>query len=254
MRACGWFLFLTVLVLGIPGSLRANFSELLMRAGAPLFFRGNSAPECASVQDTAIAVRMKTALGADGFPQDDAWKSAIPVRFCADWQGKNADVQRETEVRLLWSPATLFLRFQSKYRELYTFSDQNTRHDQLWMRDVAEVFIQPNSESGHTYKEIEISPNGDWLDLALTNGNRADLNCNMKTRAVIDAKEKGWIAELAIPTQCLAQEFNPKSNWRVNFFRVEAAEPNRFYSTWHPTMSSKPNFHVPEVFGRLHFQ
>src|SRR5581483_2900257 len=208
MRICGTFLCLAAFVLGISGLPHADVFLWRLPAIAPALYDG-STDECASVRDTAIAVRMKTALGADGFPQDVAWESAVPVRFCSDWQGKNADIQRATEVRLLWSRAALFLRFQSKYRDLYTFSDQDTRHDQLWTRDVAEVFIQPNYESGHTYKEIEVSPNGDWLDLALTNGSRADLNCKMKTRAEINAKEKIWIAESVIPTQCLAQEFDP---------------------------------------------
>jgi alpha-galactosidase len=118
---------------------------------------------------------------------------------------------------------------------------------------VAEVFIQPGSESGHTYKEIEVSPNGNWLDLALTNGKGSDLNCDMKSRASIDVKEKVWTAELAIPVHCLTGQFDPKSDWRVNFFRIEGLEPRRFYSAWHATKTLKPNFHVPEAFGILRF-
>jgi hypothetical protein len=198
--------------------------------------------ECASVIDTAVAVKLRGPLDKDGLPPNDSWGVARPVLFCADWQGNNPDAERATEVRMIWSPTNLF-----------TFADQDIRRDQLWTRDVAEVFIQPNSESGHTYKEIEISPNGDWLDLSLTNGKGTDLNCKMKTRAVIDEKEKIWIAELAIPMQCLTREFDPKANWRVNFFRVEGQEPNRFYSAWQATKTSTPNFHVPEAFGVLQF-
>jgi Carbohydrate family 9 binding domain-like len=209
--------------------------------------------ECMSVLDTAVAVKLQGSLGKDGLPSTDAWSFARPVLFCSDWQGNNSDRERQTEVRMIWSPANLFVRFRAKYRDLYTFADHGIRRDQLWTRDVAEVFIQPNSESGHTYKEIEVSPNEDWLDLALTNGKGTDLNCKMKTRVVIDEKEKIWIAELAIPMQCLTREFDPKANWRVNFFRVEGPEPNRFYSAWQPTKTSTPNFHVPEAFGVLQF-
>jgi alpha-galactosidase len=200
-----------------------------------------------------VAAPLKGALDSKGFPQKTAWASAQPVIFFWDWQGKNADPQRQTEVRALWSTHTLFFSFHATHRGLYTFPGKNTRRDRLWTRDVVEIFIQPPTESGHSYKEIEVSPNGDWLDLALADGQSSPLNCDMKTRVVIDSKKKVWTAELAIPLRCLVENFDPKSNWRVNFFRIEAPEPNRFYSAWQPTKTPYPNFHVPEAFGTLQF-
>ncbi len=210
-------------------------------------------PACTGAQGEAIGARVKGPLDARGFPQDAAWHSATPVCFCWDWQGANADPKRQTEVRILWSPDTLFFEFRAAYRDLYTFPDQNSRHGELWTRDVAELFIQPDTESGHHYKEIEVSPNGDWLDLAVANGQDSDLNCDMETRTAIHVRENMWTAELAIPMTCLIRKFSPKSSWHVNFFRVEAPEPNRFYSAWHPTKTPYPNFHVPEAFGILRF-
>jgi hypothetical protein len=66
-----------------------------------------------------------------------------------------------------------------------------------------------------------------------------------------------WIAELAIPMDSLmdslTSEFNPDEIWRLNLFRIEGREPERFYSAWRPTFTLKPNFHVPERFGELTF-
>jgi alpha-galactosidase len=39
----------------------------------------------------------------------------------------------------------------------------------------------------------------------------------------------------------------------VNFFRCEGVAPNRFYSSWQPTRTPTPDFHVPEAFGTLRF-
>src|SRR5690348_11442942 len=96
-----------------------------------------------------------------------AWARAHPISFCHDWQGKNPDPLRETEVRILWSPEKLYLRFQCRYRELYVFedSDPNRRRDYLWDRDVAEAFLQPDPSHERNYKEFEVSPNGMWVDL-----------------------------------------------------------------------------------------
>ena len=199
-----------------------------------------------------IAARVRTALDAEGFPTD--WRSATPVVFCHDWQRRNADPQRETEVRILWSPDQLFLQFRARYRNLYTFPNANSRQDELWDRDVAEVFLQPPHQSGRNYAEFEISPNGDWLDLAIENGKLRHLHCNMRSRVAVCADQNLWTAELSLPIAVIDPHFDPHRGWRVNFFRIEGAEPNRFYSSWKPTNTEHPNFHVPEAFGTLQFR
>jgi Carbohydrate family 9 binding domain-like len=92
------------------------------------------------------------------------WRSANPIAFCADWQGENADPGRETQVRVLWSRQNLYLRFECRYREIFTFedSDPNGRRDHLWERDVAEAFLQPDPSRERFYREFEVSPNGMW--------------------------------------------------------------------------------------------
>src|SRR5580700_10805205 len=53
--------------------------------------------------ETVVAVRLAGRTDAEGFPSDAAWQNASPIKFDHDWQGRNADPQRETEVRLLWA-------------------------------------------------------------------------------------------------------------------------------------------------------
>jgi hypothetical protein len=211
------------------------------------------AEECVK-KNMIVATRLRTPLDAAGFPGQAAWNTAAdPVTFCADWQGRNLDPQRQTEVRMLWSPEALYLQFRAKYRTLYTYPGGPQRRDVLWERDVAEVFLQNDAQSDRTYSEIETSPNGDWIDLAITAAGHSDLQSGMHSRVTVDVATKVWTAELALPTRALAANFDPKRSWRVNFFRIEGAEPNRFYSSWKPTNTEHPNFHVPEVFGTLQF-
>ena len=209
---------------------------------------------------TAIALALSAALDKDGFPPPKAWEQAQPVRFDADWQGKNADPQRNTEVRLLWTKETIYLRFQCRYRDLTTFadSDPDGRRYQLWDRDVAEVFLQPDPSSPHRYWEFEISPNGMWIDLDIDldkpPGHRGNPQSGMKSRVHLDEKQKLWTAEIALPMRKLVPKFNPQTDWRVNFFRVEGPAEPRFYSCWQPTRTPQPSFHVPEAFGKLNFR
>src|ERR1700730_1859046 len=135
-----------------------------------------------------VARHVSSEIRLDAANSADQWQSTQPVRFCEDWQGKNPDPALETEVRVLWSPASLFLKFVCRYRELFVFEDSHPsgRQDHLWDRDVAEAFLQPGvgPQSNRVapdvpvwgganegvrpymlYKEVEIAPDGLWVGL-----------------------------------------------------------------------------------------
>jgi alpha-galactosidase len=157
---------------------------------------------------------------------------------------------------VLWTPQTLHLRFECRYRDLTVFedSDQNGRRDQLWDRDVAEVFLQPDPSRPRYYREIEVAPNGMWIDLDIFPEGLRDLKSGMTRSVWLDRENRTWTAEIAIPIKALTANFDPTAEWRVNFFRVEGPHEPRFYSAWRATNTPQPNFHVPEAFGRLRFE
>jgi len=183
------------------------------------------------------------------------WNNVNPVSFCSDWQEKNPDPGRNTEVRALWSQRMLYLRFECRHRELFMFEDcdPNGRRDHLWDRDVAEAFLQPDPSKGGFYKEFEVSPNGMWVDLDIFPGGRADLKSGLQRSVMLQEGSRTWIAELAIPMKSLTTKFDPAAIWRVNFYRVEGRNEPRAYLAWQPTHTPQPNFHVPSGFGRLRF-
>lgn len=208
------------------------------------------------MQHTVLAAHFHGTVDAAGFPPPKAWGSAKPIHFDADWQGKNPDPNRQTEVRLLWTPEFLYLKFVAHFRLITVFDDAdlNGRRNKLWDRDVAEAFLQPDPAQPRRYKEFEVSPNGFWIDLEIKNGVLQHLKTGLQRRVNISQRKKTWIAELVIPIKSLTQHFDPASIWRVNFFRVEGPSEPRFYSSWRPTATPKPNFHVPERFGFLKFE
>ena len=207
------------------------------------------------IKSVVRATRVAGDLGLDAVNPAAQWQAAQPVRFSADWQGKNADPGTETEVRVLWSPEMLYLRFVCLYRELFVFEDSepNGRRDHLWDRDVAEAFLQPPPAVGRNYKEFEIAPNGMWIDLDIFPVGLADLKSGVTRSVHVDESKKVWTAEMAIPIKSITQHFDPIQPWRANFYRVEGkAEPRR-YMAWQATNTPEPNFHVPEKFGNLMF-
>ena len=205
---------------------------------------------------TAYALLLKEGATVEGFPEQDWWERAPAIRFQHDWRGEKADPQRATEVRLLWNEQTLYLRLLARYRELHVFPDAraNGWRDELWERDVAEAFLQPDTSVTRVYKELEVSPNGFWIDLDIADGEKEEMHSGLRRRVVQNAAAQTWTAELAVPMQSLTSAFHPNRSWRANFFRVEGKTEPRFYSAWSPTMTPAPNFHVPEAFGRLVFR
>jgi Carbohydrate-binding family 9 len=203
-----------------------------------------------------VAGRLERSIKANAFPDEDDWRLSEPVRFCHDWRGNHPDPQRSTEVKVLWSLDELYLRFLCRYRTLHVFADSgpNGRRDELWNRDVAEVFLQSERFGEKYYKEFEVSPNGQWLDLDITPQGLGQIASNMRSNVSLDEANRVWIADLAIPIAALTQKFDPQEAWRVNFFRCEGVDPQRFYSAWQPTNTPEPNFHVPQKFGTLRFQ
>lgn len=205
--------------------------------------------------ETAFAVRLAGQLGAEGFPDEHAWEMTPGIRFSADWQGKNADAQRATEVRLLWNAEFLFIKFEARYRTITVFEDAEAsgRRDQLWDRDVCEAFLQSAGATGRNYKEFEVAPNGSWIDLDIVNGEKRDLESGLRRCVKIDDARQTWRALLALPLHSIAERFDSGEVWRANFYRVEGDREPRFYSAWRPTHTPGPNFHVPESFGALVF-
>lgn len=223
-------------------------SQTMMTQTTPL-------SHCATSPSEIVAFHVHGEIALDARHPAPEWQKAQAVAFCSDWQGKNPDEERETEVRVLWSSQTLYLRFECRYRELFLFedSDSNGRRDHLWDRDVAEAFLQPDPKRERSYREFEVSPNGMWIDLDISPGGLADLKSGMKRSVFLDEKARRWTAELAIPISALTTKFDPKAAWRANFYRVEGKQEPRAYLAWRPTGTPEPNFHVPAQFGQLRF-
>ena len=228
-------------------------------AGAFHYTMDNMSPVSVSESEnlpTAFALRFAGQLDAGNFPDRTAWEKAPAIRYENDWQGQNPDPQRATEVRLLWTPDALFIRFHCNYKTITVFPDSREDGFRLgmWDRDVAEGFLQPDSTDPMVYTEFEVSPNNMWIDLAVSHGKIEELHSGLRRRVVMDEKVKTWTAEFAIPMKGLTKQFDPKKPWRANFYRIEGQQEPRFYSAWSPTLTPKPSFHVPARFGTLVFQ
>jgi alpha-galactosidase len=228
---------------------------ILMLSASSMTQTSPDAP-CQSASADIVAARISAPVELNAGHPSKEWERATPISFCEDWQGKNAAPERATVVRILWSPEMLYLRFECRYTQVTVFADSepNGRRNHLWDRDVAETFLQPDPSREKRYKEFEVAPNGMWIDLDIGTGELVDLKSGLRRSVALDEKAHRWTAELAIPMKALTANFDPKAEWRTNFFRVEGAAEPRYYSAWQATNTEQPNFHVPKAFGRMRFE
>lgn len=165
-----------------------------------------------------------------------------------------------TEIRSRWTADNIYFLFMCPYVELYpkpnTVTDKET--NQLWNYDVAEVFIGWDYKNIRRYKEFEVSPNGEWVDLDIDKDHPLSQggwlwNSGFKVKTRIDSAAKIWYGEMQIPWKSV-EEREPKAGneLRVNFYRMQGPPPNRKMISWQPTHS--PSYHVPEAFGTLKLQ
>jgi len=189
-------------------------------------------------------------------PNGAFWRGVPAVIADRDALGNPVPGHR-TAIRSRWSSGNLFFLFICPYEQLNLKPDPktNTETNELWKWDVAEVFIGSDFQHIRRYKEFEISPQGEWIDLDIDlNAPRHEdgwvWNSGFQTAARIDRANKTWYGFMRIPYSMVDSRPAAAGNiLRINFFRSQGPQPNHKSIAWQP--SHRPTFHVPEAFGTL---
>jgi alpha-galactosidase len=198
----------------------------------------------------------------DGDLSKRFWQQAERLRFDHDWNRRRHYPEAHTEVAVGWSRRYLYCAFWCKYTQLnvYAGEDPGPEKWELWNRDVAEVFVNPQPERVGHYYEFEVAPNGQWIDLEIHR--ETDLKSDAAWNSSFDhatrifAEEHLWTCEMRIPVQPMGvATIGPDDEWRINFYRCDGPGDDsvRRFLAWSTTMTAEPSFHVPEHFGRVRF-
>jgi hypothetical protein len=210
----------------------------------------------AQTSDVFVSVRALQDIAPDTNPQSVFWRAA--PRIVADQEPFGSRVPgHRTEIRSRWTHDNLYFLFICPYERLHLKPQPRTdmETNQLWNWDVAEVFIGSDLENIRRYKEFEVSPQGEWIDLDidLAKPHHEDgwvWNSGFQVAARIDTMAKIWYACMRIPYASVDTRAAVAGNvLRTNFFRAQGAPPNRVQICWQPT--HQQTFHAPEAFGTI---
>ena len=192
-------------------------------------------------------------LSAD--PSSPFWSPVKGIVTKSDYSGAPV-VNHRMEVRSRWTQDHLYLLFVCQYEKLNLKPDPSTAGEtpRLWNWDVAEAFIGADFSDITRYREFQVSPQGEYVDLDIDRSGKnrsagASWNSGFQVMARIDAASKTWYGEMKIPFAAFAS--GPPAvgrELRAGFFRIAGPEPKTHVS-WQATGGK--TFHVPEKFGIL---
>lgn len=191
----------------------------------------------------------------DGRGDDEVWKRARPVAWDTDWKGRATGTR--TSARFAWSKRGLYALFELDGAGLFVDRTRPvaTEREGLYREDCVELFLVPDAKAPRRYFEVEVGPFGHFFDLDVELGKRSDTawssHPTIATRR--DATKRTAAIELRLAAPEIISALKSGAVLPLGLYRMEGKSP-RQYLAWSPTLTAKPNFHVPDRFGVLQLE
>jgi len=202
------------------------------------------------------SLRSKQDLSLSLEPSSKFWSTGSRISMDSDPHGKVVPGYR-TEVRTRWTSKNLYFLFVCPYEQLNLKPSPNTLQEtnELWNWDVAEVFLGSDFTDIQRYKEFEVSPQGEWVDLDIDlhkphHEEGWTWNSGFAVLARIDSATHTWYGAMRIPWKAIDSRPPAAGNaLRINLFRSQGPASDHHEVTWQAPMST--TFHTPERFGLI---
>lgn len=191
-------------------------------------------------------------------PDSPFWKGITGVTIERSVLGP-AMPQSRAEVRSRWTNEYVYFLFIGPYQKLTLKPNPDLVNEtyRLWEKDCFEVYLGADFQNTNRYREFQMSPQGEFLDLDIDSkrdkpglNDERNWNSGMKVKARIDEKRKIWYGEMRIPISAVDSRLPKAGNeMRINLYRQDGEPPKRDFLAWQPPMVWNP--HHPEIFGIL---
>lgn len=228
---------------------------MLMRTLLVLLFLMPLAVIWAQVPAVSTSSKLEKDMDLDADPNSKLWKDA-PGIFADHSARGELSPGHKTEIRSRWTKDYLYFLFVCPYEQLYLKPDPDTVNEtnRLWNWDVAELFVGADFENIHQYREYQVSPRGEWVDLDIDRKQPKPeggwlWNSGFKVAAKIDDAKKVWYGAMKIPMKSVTDKpVKEGVEFRANYYRIQGPPPKKVFVAWQATGG---NHHIPEKFGLL---
>jgi hypothetical protein len=197
-------------------------------------------------------------------PESPFWKDipGIVIDRRID-SGEPAPAALRTDVRSRWTDKFLYIMAVCPYEHANLRPDPvtNVETHRLWEHDVLEVYIGANFADITKYFELQVSPQGEYLDMKIDQtvaqigvGDERLFQSGWEVKSRHEADKKVWYGEFRIPLAAIdPRPVQLGNEFRINVYRLQGPHPEpparRDFIAWQPTGEYHP--HRPLKFGRL---
>lgn len=200
---------------------------------------------------------------------DGLWSGISPLE-CTYYMGDKPEHFPKVQAKVAYSDRALFVVFRVKDQFVKAIS---TKHqDPVYKDSCVEFFFYPKSAHEKGYFNLEMNCSGRMLfhhqrargesKVVVT---PRDISTIAVSHSMPDLIEEEimepttWTVSYRLPFEILShyQELQvPDSGtiWRANFYKCADGTSHPHWLTWNKVIFDKPNFHLPQYFGRLIFE
>ena len=217
---------------------------------------------------TGKIVRVEQPVTIDGGWDKAPWCDIEPLAI--DLHMGEAPAHRPvTTARLAWDEEALYVVFRVEDRYVRAVArehQQSVCHDSC-----VEFFFTPGPDISAGYFNIEMNCGGTMLfhcqprpregRTEVAAEHIAAMTVAHSMPEIVEPEVAGpvtWTVEYRLPfavlaAYCDAIDVGPGAVWRANLYKCADRTSHPHWLTWAPVDRPKPDFHVPECFGRLRF-
>ena len=223
------------------------------------------------VQDGAVykVNLLKRPLKIDADWDKKEWKK-IPAAVICNYMGTIPEFKPEAQVKMMYDTDNIYVIFKVNDRNVRSIT--NKINGPVWQDSAVEFFFSPDSDLPLLYFNLETNCGGTPLlhynviprkeSKRLTEEEISQIEIAHSLPEINDPEIKEpvtWTLEYRIP-MALLEKYSKVSRpskgveWRANFYKIAENSSNPHYITWSKIDRPKPDFHVPQAFGRLIFE
>jgi cellulose/xylan binding protein with CBM9 domain len=218
---------------------------------------------------TYHVARTNQSMTIDADWDKSQWQNIESVEI-TNYMGEIPAFRPVANAKMVYDDNNIYVIFQVQDR--YVRCLTNKINGPVWEDSAVEFFFAPDSKNPERYFNLETNCGG----TALLHYNLVPRKKSNKVETeeiekieiahslpqLIDPEMTDpviWTLEYRIPFIMLekySKVTRPGTGvvWRANFYKIAENSSNPHYITWSVIENSKPNFHLPQFFGKLEFK
>jgi len=200
--------------------------------------------------------------------EKEEWTKIVPLAI-DNFMGDRPEHLPKVQAKIAYDSEAIYVIF--RVEDQYVKAIHQNHQDPVYKDSCVEFFFSPEVSSDSGYFNLEMNCGGKMLfhhqsapRVGNVNVSPEDIGKVQVAHSLPDLVDPEiqvpttWTVEYRIPFSILQNYHSlttpePGTTWRANLFKCADGTSHPHWLTWAPIDFPRPNFHVPEYFGRLQF-